>query len=63
MSFVKAIIGIVVAVVMITAVLIPTIKGVNTTDWSTGEVALFGMGTTFAVLGLIYSIAAAFGLV
>jgi hypothetical protein len=63
MSFVKSAIGIVVAVVMTVSVIIPTLKGANTTGWTTAETTLFGLATTFAVLGLVFSIAAAFGLV
>lgn len=63
MSFIKASIGIVVAVVMTVSVIIPTLKGANTSSWTSAEISLFGLGTTFAVLGLIFSIAAAFGLV
>jgi len=63
MSFIKAAIGIVVAVVMTVSVIIPTLKGANITGWTSAEQSLFALGTTFAVLGLIFSIAAAFGLI
>jgi len=63
MSFVKAVIGLVVSVVMVVSVLIPTFKDANTDGWSSSETTLFAMGTTFAILGVIYGVAGAFGLV
>ena len=62
-NYIGAIIGLTLAVIVSTSVLIPQIKAVNTTDWSAGEVALMGVTSLIAVMGLVYGIASGFGLV
>ena len=61
-NFIGAVIGLVLAVVMVTSVLIPTVKAVNTSGWSTSEVAIIGLASIVSLAGLAYSVAAAFGL-
>lgn len=62
-NYIGSVIGLTLAVIVTTSVLIPQIKAVNTTGWSTGEIALIGTTSLIAVMGLLYGIAAGFGLV
>lgn len=62
-NYIGSVIGLTLAVIVTTTVLIPQIKAVNTTDWSTSEVALIGVTSLIAIMGLLYGIAAGFGLV
>jgi hypothetical protein len=62
-NYIGSVIGLTLAVIVTTAVLIPQIKAVNTSDWSAGEVALIGTVSLIAVMGLLYGVAAGFGLV
>jgi len=62
-NYIGSVIGLTLAVIVTTAVLIPQIKAVNTSGWSASEVALIGVTTLIAVMGLLYGIAAGFGLV
>ena len=57
-----AIISLAIVVIVLTSVFVPTVKGVNTTTWSTGEVALWGVVTLVAIAGFVYNTAGAFGL-
>jgi hypothetical protein len=57
-----AIISLAIVVIVLTNVFIPTVNGVNTSTWSTGEVALWGVVTLVAIAGFVYNVAAAFGL-
>ena len=50
------------SVILITTVVISTVKTQNTTGWSTGEVALFGLISLVAIMGLVYSAGSIFGL-
>lgn len=63
MAFVSGVIAITLGVIMVTAVLIPQIKGTNTDSWATSEVALFGVVSLGAIIGLVYGSFAIFGLV
>jgi len=62
-NYIGSVIGLTLAVIVTTTVLIPQIKAVNTTTWSTSEVALIGVTSLIAIMGLLYGIAAGFGLV
>lgn len=62
-NYIGSVIGLTLAVIVTTSVLIPQIKEINTTDWSAGEVALIGTTSLIAVMGLLYGIASGFGLV
>lgn len=57
-----AIISLAITVIVLTSVLIPTVKDVNTTGWSAGELALWGVVSLVAIAGFVYNVAAAFGL-
>jgi hypothetical protein len=58
-----AIISLTIVVIVLASVFIPTVKGVNTTTWSTGEIALWGVVTLVAIAGFVFNTASAFGLV
>jgi len=62
-NYIGTVIGLTLAVIVTTTVLIPQIKAVNTSTWSTSEVALIGVTSLIAIMGLLYGIAAGFGLV
>lgn len=57
-----AIISLAIVVIVLTEVFIPTVQDANTTGWSTGELALWGVVTLVAIAGMVYNVAAAFGL-
>lgn len=57
-----AIISLAIVVIVLTSVFIPTVKETNTSSWSTGEVALWGVVSLVAIAGFVYNVAAAFGL-
>jgi hypothetical protein len=62
-NYIGSVIGLTLAVIVTTTVLIPQIKAVNTTGWSAAEIALIGVTSLIAIMGLLYGIAAGFGLV
>lgn len=62
-NYIGAVIGLTLAVIVTTSVLIPQIKAVNTTGWGAGEIALMATTSLIAVMGLLYGIASGFGLV
>lgn len=57
------VLSIVISVVLVTGVVIPTIKGANTSGWTTTEITTYGILTIVAVIGLIYGVANVFGMV
>lgn len=57
-----AIISLAIIVIVLTEVFIPQVQNANTTSWSTGEVALWGVVTLVAIAGFVYNVASAFGL-
>jgi hypothetical protein len=57
-----AIISLTIVVIVLSSVFIPQVKNTNTTGWSTGEVALWGVVTLVAIAGFVYNVAAAMGL-
>jgi hypothetical protein len=61
-NFVGGIISIVLGVVLISSLFIPTVKGVNTSTWSAGEVAMWGVVSLIAIVGLVAGVAQVFGI-
>jgi len=59
---VTGVISITLGVIMLANVFIPTVKGVNTSTWSTGEVALWGVLVIGGIIGIVYGTFAIFGL-
>lgn len=62
MSFIKAIMGLTVSVIVTTTVLIPTIKEVNTDTYTSAEKSMIVLAALISVIGLVYGIGAAFGM-
>jgi len=62
MSFVKAIMGLTVSVIVTTTVLIPTIKDINVDEYTAAEKSMVILAALIAVIGLVYGIGAAFGM-
>lgn len=60
-NFLSAIVGLTLAVILVTSVLIPTVKTANTQDFSTSEVAMYALITLGVVIGLAYSAFNLFG--
>jgi len=61
-AMVGGIIALTLGVIMVTTVLIPTVKGVNTTGWSAGEIAVFSLVGLGSLLGIGYGAFTVFGL-
>jgi hypothetical protein len=60
-SLFGGILALVMSVILITAVVIPTVKTVNSTGWSTSEIALLSLVTIVSLMGLSYGAANIFG--
>jgi len=61
-NFIVGIISLTLGVVVLSGVFITTVKGTNTTTWTDGEVALWGLLTIGAIAGLVYGVLNVFGL-
>lgn len=59
----STIISLTLGIILFANVLMPTIKGTNTTGWSTSEVAMYGVAGLGGVVGIVYGILSAFGVV
>lgn len=59
---ISGIISITLGVIMLANVFIPTVKGVNTSTWTTGEVALWSVLVLGGIIGIVYGTFAIFGL-
>jgi len=61
-NMLTGIISITISAVILATVFINTIKGTNTSGWTTAEVSMWGLLTLVAVVGLLYGVLAIFGL-
>ena len=61
-NFIIGIISLTIGVVVLANVFITTVKGVNTSTWSTAEVALWGLLSIAAIAGIVYGVLNVFGL-
>ena len=61
-AMVGGIIALTLGVIMVTTVLIPTVKGVNTSGWTSGEIAVFSLVSLGSLLGIGYGAFTVFGL-
>jgi hypothetical protein len=59
---VTGIISITLGVIMLANVFIPVVKGVNTTAWSVGEIALWTVVSLGGIIGIVYGTFVVFGL-
>ena len=62
-NIIGSIVGLTLGVIMFANVLMPQLKGTNTSDWSTSEIAMWGVAGLGGVVGIVYGILAAFGVV
>jgi len=60
-GLIAAIVAVTIAVIMATSLLMPTLKGANTTGWSASEIALWAVTGLAVVIGLVLLIFNAFG--
>ena len=59
---ISGIISITLGVIMLANVFIPTVKGVNTSTWTAGEIALWSVLVLGGIIGIVYGTFAIFGL-
>ena len=62
MNFIGGIINITIGAVILASVFITTVKGTNTTTWTTAEVSMWGLLTLVGIIGLVYGVLQVFGL-
>lgn len=60
--FVVGVVSLVIGVLMVINVLVPIVKDANTSQLTTAELAVYGLITLGAIIGLGYSAFAIFGL-
>ena len=60
-GIIAGIVAVTIAVIMATSLLMPTLKGTNTSTWTTSEIALFVVCGLAVVIGLLLLIFSAFG--
>lgn len=62
-NFISGIISLSLGIIVFANVFMPTVKGVNTSTYSTSEIALWGVVGLAGVIGIVYGVLAVFGLV
>lgn len=61
-NFIAGIISLTIGVVVLAEVFIATVKGTNTSTWSTAEIALWGLVSLIGIAGMIYGVMNVFGM-
>jgi len=61
-NFIMGIISLTIGVVILANVFITTVKNQTTTDWTTAEIALWGLLTLVSIAGILYGVLNVFGL-
>ena len=61
-NFVTGIISLTIGVVVLSTVFISTVKGTNTSTWTSGEVALWGLLSLCGIAGVLYGVLNVFGM-
>ena len=61
-NMIGAVVALVIAVILVGNVVIPTVKGVNTTGYTSAELALWGIITLAAIIGVFVFAFRAFGI-
>lgn len=59
---VGGIISLVLGVILVTNVVIPTVKNTNTDAWTTSEIAVFGLVTLGSLIGIAFGAFQIFGI-
>lgn len=62
-NMIGAIFGLTFGVIVLANVFMPQVKDTNTTGWTAGEKALWGVLGLTGVMGIAYGVASAFGIV
>jgi hypothetical protein len=62
-NMLSGIIFLAIGVIVLANVFISTVKGTNTTGWTTGETALWGVLTIAGIAGLVLGVLNVFGVV
>lgn len=62
MNFIGGIINITIGAVILASVFVTTVKGTNTSTWTTAEVSMWGLLTLVGIIGLVYGVLQVFGL-
>lgn len=60
-NFIGGVISLTLAIIMVAQVLFPQVKNTDTSQWSTSEVALFGVITLVTLAGIVYGAGSLFG--
>lgn len=61
-NFVTGIISLTVGVVVMTSVFITTVKGTNTTGWTSSETAMWALLSLLGIIGIAYGVMNVFGM-
>jgi len=61
-DFLTGIISLTLGVIVLSGVFITTVKDTNTTGWTSGETALWGLLTIAGAAGMVYGVLNVFGL-
>jgi hypothetical protein len=61
-NFILGLISLTIGVIVLASVFITTVKNTNTSSFTTGEVALWGLLTLVAIAGMLYGVLNVFGL-
>ena len=61
-NFIMGIISLTIGVVILANVFITTVKNQSTTNWTTAEIALWGLLTLVSIAGILYGVLNVFGL-
>lgn len=62
-TFIGGVVSIAIGAIVLANVFISSVKGVNTSTWTTQEVALWGILTLSGIIGLVYGVLNVFGIV
>jgi len=61
-QMISGIISLTVSILVITNVLIPTVKNTNTSAWSVSEVAMWTVVSLLVIIGMLYGVMNIFGM-
>jgi len=58
----SGVLSLVMGIILVVSVVVPQVKSANTSGWSSSEIAVLGLISIVALLGLAYGAGAIFGL-
>ena len=61
-NIVYGVIAVIISVILVATVAMPVIKGTSTTNWSTSEVAVYGIVGILLIVGLLFTVGRAFAI-